>query len=125
MEVAGRWESLSALEVGRSCFSAAVQTGMLFGAFAGCLELVGIARNGDDRGVMDEMVDQRKHASGVGDDLPRLIERAVGDDQCATDLVHGVLGVQVAHGADPLPALANSQLVASPVSPAAAVRHYP
>ncbi len=71
----------------RSCLTAATWAGALFGPFEGLLEAVGSAVGGNDLGAVDEAVDQRNDAGGVGEDLAPFGERAVGGEQCAADLV--------------------------------------
>ena len=50
----------------------------LLGAFAGLLEAIGLAVDGDDLGVVDEAVDQRNDAGGVGEHLAPFGKGAVG-----------------------------------------------
>src|SRR4051812_50070825 len=80
------WPPAAAWSV-RSWLGAAALAGALLGAFARLLEAVGIPVDGDDLGVVDEAIDQRDDACGVGEDLAPFGERAVGGDQRAPDLV--------------------------------------
>ena len=64
-------------------------SGPLLCALLGLLEAVGIAFDGDDLGVVDEAVDQRDDAGGVGKDLPPLGKGAVGDDGAAGEVAAG------------------------------------
>ncbi len=59
----------------------------LLGAFAGLLEPVGLALDGDDLGVVHEAVDQRNDAGSVGENVAPLGKGAVGGDQRALGLV--------------------------------------
>src|SRR3954453_4788350 len=65
----------------------AALSGALVGAFAGFLEPVGFAFDGDDLGVVDEPVDQRDDAGGIGENLAPLGKGAVGGDHRASGLV--------------------------------------
>ena len=49
----------------------------MFGSFAGFLEAVGLAFDGQDLGIVDEAIDQGDDAGGVGEDLTPLGEWAV------------------------------------------------
>src|SRR3954467_6259386 len=65
----------------------AALSGALVGAFAGFLEPVGFAFDGDDLGVGEEPVDQRDDAGGIGENLAPLGKGAVGGDHRASGLV--------------------------------------
>lgn len=57
---------------------------------AGLFVAIGFALEGDDLGVMDETIDERDDAGGVGEDLRPVRERAVGSDQGAAGFVAAV-----------------------------------
>lgn len=58
-------------------FDAATLAGTLFGAFPRFLESVGLALDGDDLGVVDQAIDQRHDAGGVGKHLAPFRKRAL------------------------------------------------
>src|SRR3954467_551394 len=70
-----------------SRLGSAALSGALVGTFAGFLEPVGLALNGDDLGVVDEPIDQRDNAGGIGENLAPLGKGAVGGDHRAPGLV--------------------------------------
>jgi hypothetical protein len=61
--------------------------GALLGSFAGLLEAIGFALDGEDLGVVDQAIDQRDDAGGVWKDLAQFGERPVGGDERAVVLV--------------------------------------
>ena len=71
----------------RSWLGFAALAGVLLAAFAGLLEPVGLALDGDDLGGLDEAIDQRDDAGGVGEHLTPFGKGAVGSDQRAAGLV--------------------------------------
>src|ERR1700690_2713169 len=92
----------------RSWPGAAALADTPFGALLCLLEAIGFAIDGDDFGVVDETINQRDDACGVGEYLAPLGERAVGGDQRARALIapedpfeHQIgLGVRVGEGTD-------------------------
>ena len=79
----------------RSRLGAAALARALIGAFARFLEPVGLTLDGNDLGVVDQTIDQRYDASGIGKHLTPLGERPIGGDQGATILV--AAGDQLEH----------------------------
>src|SRR3954468_22922875 len=71
----------------RSSLRGATPARTLLSAFAGFLEPVGLALDGDDLRIVDEAIDQRDDAGGAGEHLVPLGERAVGGDESAANLV--------------------------------------
>jgi hypothetical protein len=59
----------------------------LLGSFAGLLEAIGLALDGEDLGVVDQAIDQGDDAGGVWKDLAPFGERPVGSDERAVVLV--------------------------------------
>src|SRR6516225_2871227 len=101
---ASSWARPAGLKGVGSWFASTALSRALLGAFFGLFETVGPTFDGEDLGVMDEAIDKRDDAGGVGKDLSPFGKGPVGGDDgaglliAATDELEQEVGMTVGIG---------------------------